>query len=144
MHSQLRVEWRIINRLQTCSRSVVIDTPLMEREISQERLTAARAYLRMRFPAMGGFPIGQLPRAETCRQAFPCALEQKPVSAPQRVLPQTSTQLPDPGDTEAEQMSCAVPCFVPEDAVMTTGPPTLTHVASPVLGSTVAHAPKLH
>jgi sarcosine oxidase len=29
----------------------------MEREISEGRLTAARAYLRMRFPAMAGSPL---------------------------------------------------------------------------------------
>jgi glycine/D-amino acid oxidase-like deaminating enzyme len=29
----------------------------MEREISEEKLDAARAYLRMRFPAMAGSPL---------------------------------------------------------------------------------------
>jgi sarcosine oxidase len=29
----------------------------MEREISEERLTAARAYLRLRFPAMAASPL---------------------------------------------------------------------------------------
>jgi hypothetical protein len=36
-----------------------------------------------------GFPFGQLPGLEIWRQALPCVLEQNPVSAPQRVLPQT-------------------------------------------------------
>jgi glycine/D-amino acid oxidase-like deaminating enzyme len=39
------------------TRGPVIDPSTMEREISQEKLTAARAYLRMRFPAMAGSPL---------------------------------------------------------------------------------------
>jgi hypothetical protein len=36
------------------TRGPVIDPSTMEREISEERLTATRAYLRMRFPAIAG------------------------------------------------------------------------------------------
>jgi sarcosine oxidase len=36
---------------------LVIDPTAMEREISEEKLTAARAYLGMRFPAMAGSPL---------------------------------------------------------------------------------------
>src|SRR5450432_2509191 len=39
------------------TRGPVIDPSTMEREISEERLTAARAYLNMRFPAMAGSPL---------------------------------------------------------------------------------------
>jgi glycine/D-amino acid oxidase-like deaminating enzyme len=39
------------------TRGPVIDPSTMEREISEERLTAARAYLRMRFPAMAASPL---------------------------------------------------------------------------------------
>jgi glycine/D-amino acid oxidase-like deaminating enzyme len=39
------------------TRGPVIDPSTMERELSEERLTAARAYLRMRFPAMAGSPL---------------------------------------------------------------------------------------
>jgi hypothetical protein len=39
------------------TRGPVIDASTMEREISEERLTAARAYQRMRFPAMAGSPL---------------------------------------------------------------------------------------
>ena len=39
------------------TRGPVIDPSTMEREISEERLTAARAYLRMRFPALAGSPL---------------------------------------------------------------------------------------
>jgi hypothetical protein len=38
-------------------RGPVIDPSTMEREISEEKLDAARAYLRMRFPAMAGSPL---------------------------------------------------------------------------------------
>lgn len=39
------------------ARGPVIDPSTMEREISQEKLSAARDYLRMRFPAMAGAPL---------------------------------------------------------------------------------------
>jgi sarcosine oxidase len=39
------------------TRGPVIDPSTMEREISEEKLVAARAYLRMRFPAMAGSPL---------------------------------------------------------------------------------------
>jgi glycine/D-amino acid oxidase-like deaminating enzyme len=39
------------------TRGPVIDPSTMERQISEEKLTAARAYLRMRFPAMAGSPL---------------------------------------------------------------------------------------
>lgn len=39
------------------TRGPVIDPSTMEREISQEKLVAARAYLSMRFPAMAGSPL---------------------------------------------------------------------------------------
>jgi glycine/D-amino acid oxidase-like deaminating enzyme len=39
------------------TRGPVIDPSTMEREISEEKLDAARAYLRMRFPAMAGSPL---------------------------------------------------------------------------------------
>jgi glycine/D-amino acid oxidase-like deaminating enzyme len=39
------------------TRGPVIDPSTMERQISEEKLTAARAYLRMRFPAMTGSPL---------------------------------------------------------------------------------------
>jgi sarcosine oxidase len=39
------------------TRGLVIDPSTMEREISEEKLVAARAYLRMRFPAMAGSPL---------------------------------------------------------------------------------------
>ncbi len=38
-------------------RGPVIDPTTMERKISEEGLTAARAYLRLRFPAMAGAPL---------------------------------------------------------------------------------------
>jgi glycine/D-amino acid oxidase-like deaminating enzyme len=39
------------------TRGPIIDPSTMEREISEQRLTAARAYLHMRFPAMTGSPL---------------------------------------------------------------------------------------
>src|SRR6266700_2304360 len=39
------------------TRGPVIDPSTMEREISQDKLSAARAYLRMRFPEMAGSPL---------------------------------------------------------------------------------------
>jgi sarcosine oxidase len=39
------------------ARGPVIDPSTMEREISQEKLTAARAYLKMRFPALSDPPL---------------------------------------------------------------------------------------
>ncbi|HKV61128.1 MAG TPA: FAD-dependent oxidoreductase [Candidatus Acidoferrum sp.] len=39
------------------TRGPVIDPNTMERQISQEKLEAARAYLRMRFPALAGAPL---------------------------------------------------------------------------------------
>jgi sarcosine oxidase len=39
------------------TRGPVIDPSTMEREISQEKLSAARAYLRMRFPAIADSPL---------------------------------------------------------------------------------------
>jgi glycine/D-amino acid oxidase-like deaminating enzyme len=39
------------------TRGAVIDPSTMDREISEEKLAAARAYLRMRFPAMAGAPL---------------------------------------------------------------------------------------
>ena len=39
------------------TRGPIIDPSTMEREISEEKLDAARAYLRMRFPAMAGSPL---------------------------------------------------------------------------------------
>ncbi len=39
------------------TRGPVIDPSTMEREISEEKLSAARAYLRTRFPAMAGSPL---------------------------------------------------------------------------------------
>jgi sarcosine oxidase len=39
------------------TRGPVIDPSTMEREISQEKLSAARAYLRMRFPALDDSPL---------------------------------------------------------------------------------------
>jgi glycine/D-amino acid oxidase-like deaminating enzyme len=39
------------------TRGAVIDPSTMERKISEEKLAAARAYLRMRFPAMAGSPL---------------------------------------------------------------------------------------
>jgi monomeric sarcosine oxidase len=39
------------------TRGPVIDPTAMERQISEEKLTAARAYLRMRFPAMASSPL---------------------------------------------------------------------------------------
>ncbi len=39
------------------TRGPVIDPSTMEREISQEKLSAAREYLRMRFPAMADAPL---------------------------------------------------------------------------------------
>jgi len=39
------------------NRGPVIDPSTMERQISQEKLEAARAYMRMRFPALAGAPL---------------------------------------------------------------------------------------
>jgi len=39
------------------TRGPVIDPSTMERQISQEKLEAARAYLRLRFPALAGAPL---------------------------------------------------------------------------------------
>jgi sarcosine oxidase len=39
------------------TRGPVIDPSTMEREISQEKLSTARAYLRMRFPALADSPL---------------------------------------------------------------------------------------
>ena len=39
------------------TRGPVIDPTTMEREISREKLSAARDYMRMRFPAMAGAPL---------------------------------------------------------------------------------------
>ena len=39
------------------TRGPVIDPTTMEREISQEKLSAARDYMRMRFPALAGAPL---------------------------------------------------------------------------------------
>src|SRR5260221_2473818 len=39
------------------TRGPVIDPSTMERQISQEKLEAARAYMRMRFPALAGAPL---------------------------------------------------------------------------------------
>jgi glycine/D-amino acid oxidase-like deaminating enzyme len=39
------------------TRGPVIDPSTMERQISDDRLAAARAYLRLRFPAMAGAPL---------------------------------------------------------------------------------------
>ena len=39
------------------TRGPVIDPSTMERQISQEKLEAARAYLRIRFPALAGAPL---------------------------------------------------------------------------------------
>lgn len=39
------------------TRGPVIDPGTMERQVSQEKLKAARAYLRLRFPAMAGSPL---------------------------------------------------------------------------------------
>ncbi len=39
------------------TRGPVIDPSTMERQISQEKLEAARTYLRMRFPALAGAPL---------------------------------------------------------------------------------------
>jgi glycine/D-amino acid oxidase-like deaminating enzyme len=39
------------------SRGTLVDPTTMEREISREKLAAARAYMRMRFPALSGAPL---------------------------------------------------------------------------------------
>jgi sarcosine oxidase len=39
------------------SRGPVIDPSTMEREISEQKLSAAREYLRLRFPPMAGTPL---------------------------------------------------------------------------------------
>jgi glycine/D-amino acid oxidase-like deaminating enzyme len=39
------------------TRGPVIDPSTMERQISLEKLVAARAYMRMRFPALAGAPL---------------------------------------------------------------------------------------
>jgi glycine/D-amino acid oxidase-like deaminating enzyme len=39
----------------------VIDPSTMERMVSEEKLSAARAYMRMRFPAMAGSPLLESP-----------------------------------------------------------------------------------
>jgi sarcosine oxidase len=49
-------QWRGF-KIADDTRGPVIDPTAMEREISEEKLTAARAYLRMRFPAMAGSPL---------------------------------------------------------------------------------------
>jgi glycine/D-amino acid oxidase-like deaminating enzyme len=39
------------------TRGPIIDPSTMERQVSEEKLTSARAYLRMRFPALAGSPL---------------------------------------------------------------------------------------
>jgi len=39
------------------TRAPIIDPSTMERQVSEEKLAAARAYLRMRFPALAGAPL---------------------------------------------------------------------------------------
>ena len=39
------------------TRGPIIDPSTMERQVSEEKLAAARAYLRMRFPALAGAPL---------------------------------------------------------------------------------------
>ena len=45
------------SRLADDTRGPAIDPSTMEREISEEKLTAARAYLRMRFPSIAAAPL---------------------------------------------------------------------------------------
>jgi sarcosine oxidase len=49
-------DWRGF-KIADDTRGPVIDPSTMERQISQEKLAAARAYLGMRFPALASFPL---------------------------------------------------------------------------------------
>ena len=49
-------QWRGF-KIADDTRGPVIDPSTMEREISEEKLSAAREYLRMRFPAMADAPL---------------------------------------------------------------------------------------
>ena len=83
-----------------------------------------------------GFPFGQLPGAGDLAASIALCARAKSGQRTAACAAANINTVPGPGETE--HVSCAVPCFIPEEAVMTTGPPTLTHVATPVVGSTVA------